>query len=104
MPPDPIDRLNLLPLTDDSFSREDMLRSKLFADEFDPAILGTTVNERGRRVVVYDEEILIDLMLEQLRDDADEGEEPLWEDAAASITYRLDLILMRMGEWAPMVV
>jgi len=94
----------LLPLVDDSFARKDMLRSKLFADEFDPAILGTTANEHGRRVVVYDEETLIDLMLEQLRDDADEGEEPLWEDAASSITYRLDLILINMGEWAPVVV
>jgi hypothetical protein len=73
MTTDPVERLNVLPLTDDSFSREDMLRSKLFGDEFDRAIIGTTVNEHHRRVIIYDEEILIDLMVEQLREDADDG-------------------------------
>lgn len=104
MTPDSIENLNILPRTDDSFSREDMLRSKLFADEFDPGMIGTTVNAHGRRVVVYDEEALIDIMLEQLQEDADEGDEVLWEDAASSITYRLDLVLLMMADWAPVII
>jgi hypothetical protein len=67
---DAIENLKALPLTDDSFSREDMLLSKLFGDEFDRAIVGTTVNQHHRRVIIYDEEILINLMVEQLRKNA----------------------------------
>ena len=70
MIPDPIEHLNVLPLTDDSFSPKDMLRSKLFGDEFDRAIIGTTVNDHLHRVIIYDEETLLDLMVEQLRENA----------------------------------
>lgn len=104
MPTDPIEHLNVLPLTDDSFSREDMLRSKLFSDEFDRAIVGTTANDHHRRVIIYDEETLIDLMVEQLREDAEEGEEVRWEDGAMWISDGLGMALERMGEWAPVIV
>ena len=104
MTTDPIERINVLPLTDDSFSREDMQLSKLFGDEFDRAIVGTAVNEHHRRVIIYDEETLIDLMVEQLRDDAEEGEEVRWEDGAMWICDGLDQALKQMGMWAPLVV
>lgn len=104
MPPDPIEHLNVLPLTDDSFSREDMLRSKLFGDEFDRAIIGTSVNGHDRRVIIYDEETLIDLMLELLREDADEGEEVRWEDAASWISGVLVQAENDLGEWMPVII
>ena len=98
MIPDPIEHLNVLPLTDDSFSSADMLPSKLFGDEFDRAIIGTTVNEHHRRVIIYDEETLIDLMVKQLREDADEGEEVRWEDGAMWICDGLDQVLKFIPE------
>ena len=65
---------------------EQMLRSKLFEDSFDSAIVGKTANRHGRVVFVYDEDACIDSMLDQLEDAADGPGEVEWEDAAASIT------------------
>lgn len=104
MPPDPIERLNVLPLTDDSFGREDVVRSKLFGDEFDRAIIGTTVNENRRRVLIYDEETLVDLMLEQIREGTSAGETVLREDAASWISGVLIQAESDLGEWMPVVI
>ena len=93
-----------MPLTDDSFSREDMLRSKLFGDEFDRAIVGTTVNGHSRRVVIYDEDVLTEIMLERLKEDADEGEQVRWEDADAWISGVLTQAEYDLGEWVPVVI
>ena len=80
-----------------------LLRSKLFEDAYDRAIVGKSANRHGRVVHVYDEDVCIDIMLEQLEDAADGPGEVEWEDAAASITQGLDWVLRGMGVHAPVV-
>lgn len=99
----PIEHLNVLPLTDDSFSREDMLRSKLFGNEVDRAIIGTMANEHRRRIILYDEETLIEIMIAQMKE-AEPDTEVRWEDGAMWISDGLEQALEEMGEWAPVIV
>jgi hypothetical protein len=71
------------PAIEDNFSDfskdAEVLRSRLYDDsDYDPAIVGTTVNSSGKRVIVYDDEKLLDLVEERLvREREESGEDPI---------------------------
>lgn len=78
--------------------------SHRFENQFDAAIIGTTVNSDDRRVLVYSEEMLIGTAIDRLKDDADSDEEILWEDGAMWITDGLDEAIVQLGDDAPVII
>ncbi len=93
----------------------DVLRSRLYNDqEFDLAVMGTTINGEGKRVLVYEEEKLIDIVAERLMrengctdpDDyaeKNDGESP-WAAANDYLSYKMSDYLYYEKPYAPVIV
>lgn len=100
-------------LIEDNFdayrSDEEVARSRLFDDqELDAGIIGTYVNEERKRVLVYSDEILVDIIAQKIMDgelgDPPEEDESPWNLAADHLSYRLDSYLHYKKPYAPVVV
>lgn len=92
------------PVDQYDYENEKFLPSRLPGDNFDLAIIGTMVNDHGNRVFVYDEDELVDIEVEALRQGADDPGTVLREDAAMAMGEWLEATQAEKGEWAPVVV
>ncbi|MDB2496378.1 hypothetical protein N9X25_04445 [Verrucomicrobiales bacterium] len=102
------------PVIEDNFSDfsddVEVLQSRLYDDSYyDPAIIGTTVNSSGKRVIVYDDERLLDLVEDRLVREREESGDPIDESERRSaaddfLHYKLSDYLYYARPHAPVIV
>lgn len=100
------------PTIEDNFSDfskdADVLRSRLYdVPDYDPAIIGTTVNSSGKRVLVYDDDDLVDLAADRLMREREERgieEDEVWSTADDFLHYKISDYLHQARPHAPVLV
>jgi len=84
------------------------LQKSRFRDksEYDSAVIGTATTEHGQRVLVYDDQALIDLVAEELRASGQcDDDDDVYGAAADNIYYRLsDYLIYEKGQYAPFIL
>ena len=73
-------------------------------DTLDAAIIGVHENREGEFVAVYDQEAIIDIMVnERMSDDAELDRQEAWQEAAEFVDYNTVRALPYMGLRAPIL-
>lgn len=73
-------------------------------DTWDAAIIGVHENHEGEFVAVYDQEAIIDIMVnERMSDDAKLDRQEVWQEAAEFVDYNTVRALPYMGPRAPIL-
>jgi hypothetical protein len=101
----------MIKIIDDNFEQyrndSEVLESRLFGKpSLDSAIIGTLTNSASKRVLVYNEDAVVEIYTEEFeqRDDLSDEDESYWLMAENHVSYHLDDFLYYRRAYAPVLV